>query len=125
MPKNRSAPLKPAVPPEDALFQAVSLARKAGALVTGFDAVEEAAVKGKAWLVLAAADASEKTVKRLERTVGDMVDIITAPLTQDRLAAISHKQAAVYAVTDRNLAKLCFSRLADCGAIEQEEDISE
>ena len=46
-------------------------------------------------------------------------------LTQDRLADISHKPVAVYAVTDRNLAKLCFDRLTDCGAIKNEEDMSE
>ena len=63
MPKhNTPRPPKPALPPEDALFQAISLARKAGRLVMGFDAVEEAAVKGKAWLALTAADASPKTV---------------------------------------------------------------
>ena len=35
------------------------------------------------------------------------------PLTQDKLADISRKPVAVYAVTDRNLAKLCFDRLTD------------
>ena len=48
-----------------------------------------------------------------------------APLTQDKLADISRKPVAVYAVTDRNLAKLCFDRLSDCGAIKNEEDMSE
>ena len=42
-----TAPAKPALPPVDALFQAVSLCRKAGALTMGFDAVEEACVKSK------------------------------------------------------------------------------
>ena len=31
----------------------------------------------------------------------------------------------IYAVTDRNLAKLCFDRLTACGAIQTEEDMSE
>ena len=53
------------------------------------------------------------------------MDVITMPLTQDRLADISRKAVAVYAVTDRNLAKLCFDRLSDCGAIKNEEDMSE
>ena len=43
---------------------------------------------------------------------------------RDKLADISHKPVAVYAVTDRNLAKLCFDRLSDCGAIKNEEDMS-
>ena len=62
---------------------------------------------------------------RVRRAVGDLVDVITMPLTQDRLADISRKAVAVYAVTDRNLAKLCFDRLSDCGAIKNEEDMSE
>ena len=106
MAKKNNAPAKPKLPPEEALYQAVSLCRKAGALTMGFDAVEEACVKSKAWLV-------------------DLVDVFTMPLTQDKLADISHKPVAVYAVTDRNLAKLCFDRLSDCGAIKNEEDMSE
>ena len=35
------------------------------------------------------------------------------------------EQLRLYAVTDRNLAKLCFDRLSDCGAIKNEEDMSE
>lgn len=126
MPKKADkAPARPALPPEDALFQAVSLCRKAGALTMGFDAVEEAAVKGKAWLVLTAADASPKTVQRMQRAVGDLVDVLPMPLPQQRLAEICHRLVAVYAVTDRNLAKLCYDRLAACGAIQTEEEMSE
>ena len=84
---------KPTLPPQEALYQAISLCRKAGALTMGFDAVEDACVKGKAWLVMTASDASAKTVQRLNYAVGDLVDVITMPLTQDRLAAISRKAA--------------------------------
>ena len=41
MAKKNNAPAKPKLPPEEALYQAVSLCRKAGALTMGFDAVEE------------------------------------------------------------------------------------
>ena len=125
MAKKNNTPAKPKLPPEEALFQALSLCRKAGALTMGFDAVEDACVKSKAWLVMVASDASAKTVQRLDYSVGDLVDVITMPLTQDKLADISRKPVAVYAVTDRNLAKLCFDRLSDCGAIKNEEDMSE
>ena len=125
MAKKNNTPAKPKLPPEEALFQALSLCRKAGALTMGFDAVEDACVKSKAWLVMVASDASAKTVQRLNYSVGDLVDVITMPLTQDKLADISRKPVAVYAVTDRNLAKLCFDRLSYCGAIKNEEDMSE
>ncbi len=125
MAKHKSAPQKPALPPEDGLFQALSLCRKAGKLVMGFDAVEEAAVKGTAWLVLTAADASPKTVQRITRNVGDLVDVLPTPLTMDRLAPLSRRPVAVFAVTDRNLGRLCYDRLDACGTIKHEEEMTE
>ena len=125
MPRNKKPPANPAPDPRQALFQAVSLCRKAGQLTMGFDAVEEAAVKGKAWLVLTASDASPKTVQRMKHAVGDLVDVLPMPLTQDQLSAVCHRAVAVYAVTDRNLAKLCYDRLTDCGMIMNEEVTSE
>ena len=47
MAKTHIAPAYPALEPNEALFQAVSLCRKAGALTMGFDAVEEACVKAR------------------------------------------------------------------------------
>ena len=91
MAKHNNTPEKPKMAPEEALFQALSLCRKAGALTMGFDAVEDACVKSKAWLVMVASDASAKTVQRLNYAVGDLVDVISMPLTQDRLADISRK----------------------------------
>ena len=41
MAKKHNAPAKPALEPNEALFQAVSLCRKAGALTMGFDARSE------------------------------------------------------------------------------------
>ena len=70
MAKKNNTPAKPKLPPEEALFQALSLCRKAGALTMGFDAVEDACVKSKAWLVMVASDASAKTVQRLNYSVG-------------------------------------------------------
>ena len=70
MAKKNNTPAKPKLPPEEALYQALSLCRKAGALTMGFDAVEDACVKSKAWLVMVASDASAKTVQRLDYSVG-------------------------------------------------------
>ncbi len=126
MPKHKpQKPAGPAQAPEDALFQALSLCRKAGKLTIGFDAVEDAAVRGRAWLVLTASDASPKTVNRLKGNIGDLADVLPLPLSQERLAFISHKPAAVYAVTDRNLARLCLERLDACGIMKNEEEMSE
>ena len=125
MAKKHNAPAKPALEPNEALFRAVSLCRKAGARPWALTRWKTPSSRGKAWLVMTASDASPKTVQRLNYAVGDMVDVIPMPLTQDKLADISRKPVAIYAVTDRNLAKLCFDRLTACGAIQTEEDMSE
>ena len=76
------------------MYQAVSLCRKAGALTMGFDAVEEAVVKGKAWIVMTASDISPKTAQRLRYAVEELVDVFQMPLTQQQLADITHRAGA-------------------------------
>ena len=56
--------------PGNILF-ALSLCRKAGALVMGFDAVKDSVGKGKAQLVLCAGDLSEGTRRRVGVGQGD------------------------------------------------------
>lgn len=88
------------------LFSAVSLCKRAGALTCGFDAVKQDVYKGKAVLVLTAADTSPKTKLRVERFCEDFVSVADIPLTTDELTAITHKPTAVYGITDSNLAAL-------------------
>lgn len=96
----------------DKLMNTLSLCRKAGALVAGFDAVAEALQKGDGRLLLFAADLSEKTKKRMESgNVPAGVSIHTLPYTQDELALITKKPVGVLTVTDENLAKLCLGVL--------------
>lgn len=100
------------------LLSAVSLCRKAGKLVMGFDAVHESVMSGKAWLVLLAADVSDGTAKRMARTCEDITECRRMPLTQLELCGISYKKVGVYSVLDENLANLCSQYLAD----EKEEN---
>lgn len=88
---------------------ALSLCRKAGALVTGFDAVKESVYKGKAALVLCAQDASEGTQARVRRFCEGLCQVLTLPCTQAQLAAVTKKNIAVLAVQSAELAKLCAS----------------
>ena len=80
---------------------------------------------GKSWLALTAADASPKTVQRLRNNIGDLVDVLPTPLSMDRLAPLGRRPVAGCAVTDRNLAKLCYDRLDACGVIKHEEEMTE
>lgn len=86
---------------------AISLTRKAGKLVMGFDPVKDNVLNGKAVLVMTASDLSPKTAKRVEQFCEDWVPILPLPLTQFELADVAHKPVGVFAVLDPNLAKLC------------------
>ncbi|MEG0178647.1 MAG: ribosomal L7Ae/L30e/S12e/Gadd45 family protein [Oscillospiraceae bacterium] len=91
---------------------AMSLCRKAGALVTGFDAVKESVMSGKAELVLYANDISEGTKKRMLGFCEDMIDAIEVPLDQYTISQICKKPTGVFAVTNNELCKLCRKNLA-------------
>lgn len=93
------------------LFSALSLCRKAGKLVLGFDAVAGSVYAGQAALVLLAADASDGTARRMQRTCEGLAPCRRMPLTQQQLCAITYKKVGVYAVTDENLAILCTKSL--------------
>lgn len=91
----------------DRLFGALGLCRKAGALTGGFDAVCEAAAKGAAVLVLLAADASERTRRKINESCQGRCPVAEIDLEQADLAAIMGKPYGVLAVTDKNLGALC------------------
>ncbi len=89
------------------LFSALSLCKKAGRLVLGFDAVMDSVYQGKAHLVLLASDVSEGTAKRVRRNCEDLAPCLQMPLAQADLVALTWKKVGVYAVTDEQLAVLC------------------
>ena len=104
---------------KDKLYSALSLCRRAGKLAMGFDPVADNVGRGRAWLVLLAADLSPKTKKRVEAYCEDLVPVHTMPLTQAELAPITRKPVGVYAVLDENLAILC------TGSLETKEELIE
>ena len=91
---------------------ALSLCRKAGALVTGFEAVKDSVFRGSAQLVLCAQDLSDGSRRR----IGFVCETQDVPLygmaeTQAALAPICKKPTGVFAVTDPELARLCKKNL--------------
>lgn len=107
------------------VFQALSLCRRAGKLVMGFDAVVEAVMNGETECVLTAADVSENTEKRLCAAVQGLAEVQHLPLAQDELLPISRKAVAVYAVTDSSLARLCAQKREQFENLSHKEEISE
>lgn len=104
------------------LFSALSLARKAGALAAGFDAVESALLTGTAQLVLLAADVSPRTGGKItDRAQG--IPVRALPFTQQQIADITRKPVGVMAVTNKDLATLCqnsFTQMEQAGVNKEE-----
>ena len=88
------------------LLFALSLAKKSGKLVVGFDAVKSAVIHGNAHIVLLATDLSEKTIKRVQYFCEDITDVYNTGLTQFEISQVAQRLTGVLAVTDENMDKL-------------------
>ena len=88
------------------LLFALSLAKKSGKLVVGFDAVKSAVIHGNAHIVLLATDLSEKTIKRVQYFCEDITDVYNTGLTQFEISQVAQRLTGVLAVTDEYLAIL-------------------
>ena len=110
---------------EQALMSALSLCRKAGKLVLGYDAAVEAVLAGKSHHVFYAADASQSTVERVSFEIDGLAGAKKLPLTQQQMLDITRKSVAIYAVTDINLARLCEAKRKQCEDLISKEEVSE
>ena len=84
----------------------LSLSRKAGKLICGFDAVKEQLEKRAEVTVYLAQDVSEKTAKEMrfltEKYGAARVEI---PMTMQQISGITGRLNGVLCVTEKNLAK--------------------
>ena len=88
-------------------LSALALARRAGKLVMGFDAVIKSAQKGETVLVVLAAGLSPKTVKEAEFHCGKCrVGTVTAEFSLEEAEVVLGKRCGVFGVTDRGFQKL-------------------
>ncbi len=107
----------------DKLMGSLSLCRKAGKLVMGFDAVAQSITKGRAAALLLACDLSEGSAKRITRTAQQAgLTPLRLPLTQQQLTAVTPKPTGIFAVEDPGLAKLVTDRLARQGTPQRADD---
>ena len=84
----------------------LGMARRAGRLIAGFDAVKESLTAGRAAAVLFAADLSPKTEKELRFAAGERPLLFPAGLTKDEIghAIGSEKPVGVIATEDKGFA---------------------
>lgn len=83
----------------------LSVCLKAGKAVKGFDSMKEAVLSGKVFCVLAASDASEKTVKEARFVCGKAgVPVFVTELEKAEIGRLCGKDTAVIAVCDKGFA---------------------
>lgn len=103
------------------LLSMLGLARRAGKLESGFDAAVIAAREGKAALLLAARDISEKTFKNLRFEAEKAgIPAVRIPADMEEISRACGRKAGVQALTDRGFAKAVLSMVED-GKREKEE----
>lgn len=83
----------------------LTMCLKAGRIVKGFDSSKEAVENNKAFAVLAAADASEKTVKEIRFVCEKKeIPVIITELEKSEIGSLCGKETAVMAVCDKGFA---------------------
>ena len=105
----------------------LGIARKAGKLATGEEAVRTASKTGRAKLVLLANDAAPNAVRRAQSfTDGKKSILLTVPLTKVELAhAVGNAMCAMAAVTDAGLAAAVANALKTDSDNEEYREASE
>ncbi len=86
---------------------AISLAKKSGKLIYGFDPVKQGVADKTVKMVCVTSDTSEKTLKRVEQFCQGIIEVNVIPLTQFEVSQITNKLTGVFAVIDDNIAILC------------------
>ncbi len=97
---------------ENRLTASLTMCRKAGKLLLGFDAVTEAAKQGSVKLFLLASDASEKTEKEVRYFAGTL-PVRKLPFDMDTLKCYFRKRTAVFGVCEDGFAAKLISLLPE------------
>ena len=96
----------------DSLLPSIGLARKAGKLILGFDAVSTACKNGTAALVLLSEDLSPKSRKEIVR-IAQQYEIrwFDAPFQMGDIDRLLHKRAGILAVSDEGFVRMLLKHL--------------
>ena len=94
------------------LLPSIGLARKAGKLILGFDAVSTACKNGTAALVLLSEDLSPKSRKEIVR-IAQQYEIrwFDAPFQMGDIDRLLHKRAGILAVSDEGFVRMFLKHL--------------
>ena len=88
----------------DRLLSLISLSKKAGKLVLGFDVTKKELFKGSVSNVFVCSDLSPKTLKELQYICDDLdIEILTLPFTLDEIWYEVGKRAGIICITENGL----------------------
>ncbi len=85
---------------------AISLARRSGHLITGFDRVKERVERRERDTVLIATDLSAKSAERVRRFSDGLADVFECGLTQYDISLSCGKLTGILTTDDENMAVL-------------------
>lgn len=102
---------------ENRLTASLTMCRKAGQLLLGFDAVKEAAKQGNVRLFLLSADASEKTEKEIRFFAGTL-PVRKLPFDMETLKYYFRKRTAVFGVCEDGFAAKLMTLLPESGELK-------
>ncbi len=88
---------------ENRLTASLTMCRKAGKLLLGFDAVKDAVGQGNVKCILLASDVSPKTEKEI-RFYAEQVPVRKLPLSMDTLKQFFRKRTAVFGICEDGFA---------------------
>ena len=95
---------------KDRIAAPLTMCRRAGKLLLGFDPVKEAAGQNRVCLILLAADTSPKTEKETRFFAGE-IPVRKLPYDMDALTAYFRKRTAVFGVCEQGFAAKLLSLL--------------
>lgn len=84
----------------------LGLAKKAGKISFGFDAVCECLLKEETKIILVSSDLSPKTVKEVEKKADErQIKVLTLPLSMDEIDYAIGKRTGIISVNDAGFAE--------------------
>lgn len=96
------------------LISTISLSKRAGKLVLGYDVVKEAVIYGDVDTVFIAKDLSPKSEKNIRFLCREQnVEVIRLPVVMDEVWTEVGKRAGILAISDNGLAKKLISMVAE------------
>lgn len=91
-------------------LDSINLARKAGALVTGFEKVKEKILKNKVAFLIEAKDASQDGTNKI-KAISENIEVINVYNTQDLDTAMNKINTVHVAVLKSDIAKMVYENL--------------